>query len=392
MKKFIFILVISFFVSNVFGEVLIQTELKPNENFKKIKSLILFPFDSRLINSGRSELIDSIKLSDDLFEYMLKKFQETGSFIVSSGKGEIEAESENRVKILRSKQLNNYDEKVINNNKIISHSVDKTIDAILYGNINRYYTGKDLETSYIEVTIYLVDSKSKVVYWTSKIKGCLKYVVQTIVGTIVSGEYTEPTVKESGFHWVNPYLLRPRDFAIEYDRGYYILLAELSDKVENDWGHTLGLYFKSPIFANKNIYNRIDLSLLPSFKSKDKSNSFYQYQYYTFLPLTFSFIYNFTDLINMNGLRPYVKLGLGVSYDVIYYTGYTYEIESKTELNGVLNFGVGAEYFFDIGSFNIWKMRVSIKRLGATLNVSYMKWLTSYYANLNISLGLKYYW
>ncbi len=383
----IFILLFPFYI---YSKELVYTEVKPIKNLDKIKSIVIYPFDASLVNSGRSKLLNSIDLSDKFFKYMIKKFEKVEDLIVSTGKGDISKIESDSIKVLRGKHINEYDEKKVVNSDIKSFENSKTISAILYGKINKFYEGRSFDTSYIEVTLYLVDSKSKEVYWTTLMKGCLKYVVETIGNTIATGEYSEPTRKDIvNFKWINPYEKRIHNRAWEYRLSYFILMGKENYEIENGWGNTFIFYFKYPILTDI-LYNQIEFSILPSFKTT-KGLYFPDYEYNTYLPLSLDFIYNFKKLMN-KGIRLYLKAGAGISLNIKYYTGYTYNIDTNYSLKGFLLAGGGGEYFKNIPTFYIWKMRISIGKIGILFNIDYGKWLeydTSSY--LSVGMGFKYY-
>ncbi len=378
-------------LSNLWGENLVKTETMPNEKFKKVRSLALYKFDGKLINSGRISLIDYIEVTDKFHKYLLKKFQEVPNFEIVNAVEKITVVENDAISIRRGRGVPGYDEKKFGNKNEFSEDAVKTIEASLYGKITRFYEGKDFETSYIELIIYLVDTKTKTIYWVTSIKGCLKFVVDTIVKTIASGEYTEPTTKDiKKFEWRNPYEMRVKDRAFEYRRGYFI---PLSDKLESGGNHIFAFYFKMPLFLKIDIYNQIEFNIIPSLKSADKNNPLKDYQYTTYLPLFFNFIYNFEKITKIKSLRPFAKAGLGTSFISTYYSGTGRYIKTENQIDGMLCLGIGVEYTLKIGIINLWKFYIKINKLGFLGCFDYYKWFSASPASngFNLSLGIKYY-
>jgi len=392
MKKGVIIFIIGIIISSstIYSEKLIQTDTLPNKSFKKIESLALYKFDGKLINSGRLSFVDTLSISDKFSHYLLKKFQEIPGFTIVEVGEKITISEGDNLSVIRGKNVPQYDSKTFINSDEKSENVVKTIESSLYGKITKYYEGETFDTSYIEITFYLVNTKSKVIYWVTQMSGCLKYVVDTIVQTIATGEYSEPTVKDrANFKWKNPYELRTKEFAIEYRRGYMLP----ADKLDSGANNILALYFKLPLFNKLPIYNQIEINIIPSLKSTDTSNPLMNYQYTTYVPLFFDFIYNFDTIIKINNLRPFARLGLGGTFISTYYSGTGYYIPTENRFDGILNFGIGVEYSIKIGLVNIWKLYFRLKKIGFVGYIDYYKWFSSNptSGSLNLSLGLKYY-
>jgi len=75
MKPKIFILFAILLNFKILHSNIINCDTKPNQNFKKIKSIIIYPFDGKLINSGEYILLDFVKISDDFHKYFLENLQ-----------------------------------------------------------------------------------------------------------------------------------------------------------------------------------------------------------------------------------------------------------------------------------------------------------------------------
>ncbi len=391
MRKLIVFVLSLGIVFNIYATKLVETETKPNEKLKKIKSLALYKFDGKFINNGRLSLLNYLEISDKFHKYLLEKFQAIPDFEVTDAGERITVVESDKISVRRGKKSRAYDAKEFGNKEEISKDVVKTIEASLYGKITRFYKGENFETSYIEVVLYLVDTKTRFIYWVTRIKGCLKFVAETIVNTIVLGEYTEPTIEDiKRVEWKNPYELRVKDIALEYRRGYFM---PLSDKLDSGGNHIFALYLKLPLFVKTIIYNQIEFNIIPSLKSTDKDNPLKDYQYTTYLPLLFDFVFNFDKYIKVGGLRPYTKLGLGAGFISTYYSGTGRYIETENQIDGIFCAGIGVEYALRIGPFRIWKLYGKINKLGFVGSIDYYRWFffKDSPSGLNLSLGIKYY-
>ena len=396
MKSKIFILFAILLNFKILHSNIINCDTKPNQNFKKIKSIIIYPFDGKLINSGEYILLDFVKISDDFHKYFLKNLQSFNEIETIDGKEIIKTSEGDNLAYQRGKKIPEYDEKSFNFSQNVSLESVKTAEASLYGKIIKFYRGENFEMSYIEIIFYLVDTESKVILWTSKISGCLKYVVETIIKTIISGEYSEPTIKDiKSFKWENPYEKRFKYLAIEYRIGYFIPTYN----IESGFGHIIGFYFKLPFLYKTEIYNKISLGIIPSLNSNGDENSLKKYEYNTYLPLFFDFIYNFNKYIkflSINKQKNFLilsKIGLGIGFYKQYYSGTGKEIEGNSITTGCFGFGLGTEYFLDLGVINLGKFYLKAKRIGFNFSLDYYKWFANISASnfINLSLGLKYY-
>ncbi len=380
------------FIANLSAESPVEIDLKPVKKIKKINSLALFRFDGKLINSGRINLIDYLDISYDYYRYLLKKFSSIRNIKITDTEKIISFSEEDEIKTLRSDDVAQYDEKIFSRSTVISKNPVKAIDAFLYGRINKYYKGRTFETSYIDITIYLVNSKSKVIYWTTGIRGCLEYVSDALINIITKGSYKEPTsIDIKRFGWVNPYKSRVKSWAFQYRPGYLIMIGEISDKVDNGFSHNFAMNFKLPVWGEFNIYNQIELSLITSFDTIEENNPIKNNIFNTFIPVMFNFLYMPGELINVKNLTPVFKAGLGLSYNEIYYSGLYPHVESITSFKAVINLGIGAEYA--LGALELFDYRFRTDKLALLTEINFLKWIgTAIGSNaLNLSLGLKYY-
>lgn len=391
MRKCFIIILLGIFTHSLWSSNILQTETKPNRKLERFQTLALYKFDGKLINRGRTDIINYLKIADQFHKYLLEEFQQIPHIKATDAAEKKTLKDNDSRKVLRSKDVPSYNSREMGQEKEYSEDVVKTIDVALHGKITKFYEGDDLETSYIEVVFYLVDTKTKVVYWTTRMKGCLKFVAESMVKTLATGEYWEPTTKDTkDFQWKDPSQMQVRDIAFEYRRGYFI---PPSDKLDSGGNHILALYLKLPFFLNLDLYNQIELNIIPSLRSTDNDNPLRDYEYTTYLPLFFHFIYNFTRLIKTEYLRPFVKAGLGGYFQSTYYSGTGTYIENDNRINGVLCLGTGIEYSRYIGNFNIFGLTMKLKKLGVVGGIDYYKWFSNFPASggFNLSLGLKYY-
>ncbi|MDD5065466.1 MAG: hypothetical protein PHF84_00320 [bacterium] len=390
MKKIIFLFFL--FTPALFSEPLIETDVLPDNRIQNIKSLALFHFDAKLVNSGRAELVDYLEISERFHQSLLDRFYRLNKVQIADADEKLSQTEEDSLSVQRGKYIPEYDEKKIKNRIETSQTPVKTMDAYLYGKIARFYEGKDFETSYIDITFFLVESRSKAILWTSGMKGCLKYVSETLVATIEKGDYSEPTLKEKKeFKWLNPYEQRVQSWALGYRPGYFMGLGEMGKRSENGWSHDINLLFRLPIWGVRNLYNQIDLMLIPSLQSGAEDDPLKKYTYNTYLPVIFSFIFRFDTRINR--LSPFVSIGAGAGLIHTYYSGLGTEKESSSSINAVLQAGAGIEYTVYPGLFYIGNTRIRFNQLGFLCQVDFFHWfINDYSANgLDISLGIRYY-
>lgn len=376
MKKISILVILFFFqITFLYSDSLVEMDVKPNKKIKNIKSLVLFHFDGKFINSQQSILIDYLTLSDDFYKYILDKFYKLNSLKIIPSEEKNNITEEDILTTIKNKYSPSFKQKDIVNREEIEENDFKDVDVNLYGKINKYYEGKTFDTSYIDITIYLVDSKSKIILWTSSIRGCLKYVAESLIGTISSGEYSMPTVKdENEFHWVNPYTYRINNWAIEYRIGYMTPIGQLADKISGGVTDDFSLYFKLPIWKLNNLYNQIELNVLPSFASQDKNDPIWDHTYQTYVPLFFNFIYNFYENKIAQGLCPSVKAGFGLSYIETYYSGLQQYKNPNSEFNAIVDIGLGIEYSSFIGNVKILGLNLNVGRLGVLGNFDFYHW------------------
>ena len=396
-KRFIIIIliIVSICFRTINAESLIEIDLLPIRDLKKINSLALFRFDGKLINSGRLNLVDYLSISYDYYRYLLKEFSSVGGLDVSDTEKIVSFYEVDELRVLRSKEIPDYDEKVLSTSAVISKEPVKAIDVFLYGKINRFYEGRTFETSYIDVTVYLVDSKSKVIFWTTGIRGCLKHVSKALVSIIVSGDYIRPTAKNvEEFGWVNPYKARVRNWSLQYGLGYIVMMGEIGDRVDNDWGHSFALDFKLPLWGNLNIYNQIELTVISSFHTIEETDPLKDYTFNTFVPFVFNFIYRHEDLFKNADLTPFAKAGIGISFNEVHYSGIRmhdgqYE---ESSFKTVMSMGLGIEYRPE-NSLNILGLRFGIDKLGFLGAIDYFNWLNTELSSsaMNFNFGIKYY-
>lgn len=396
MKKVIFLIVILIFNSYGFSEPLIEMDIDPDKSLKDIKSIAIFKFDGKLVNSQREGLIDYLSISHEYYKYLINQFSEKSKIeLVDTEKDKKYFEGDS-IKAIRSDDVPEYDEKVFVRGKVTTKDTVKTTDVYLYGKINKFYKGKIYDTSYIDITVYLVDSKSKIIYWITGIRGCLKYVTDALISGITESKYDKPSDRDTTkFGWKNPYGVKVKHWALQYRRGYFITMGELGDVTENGWIHNIALNFKLPLWGQLDIVNQIEFSIIPSFQNVDDTNPLRDNTFNTFLPLMFNFIYNPSKALNIEikNVAPFIKAGLGFSYNKIYYSGLSRYREPDNSFKTVMNFGLGVEYILRLGWINLLGLKLNISQLGFLGEVDYYKWFGSDLssAGLNLSFGMKYY-
>jgi len=383
--------------AGLFSESLIEIDLMPIRNLKKINSMAIFQFDGKLINSGRLQLVDYLNISYDYYRYLLKKFSSVKGIQISHTDKLVSVYEGDEIKVYRGKDIPQYDEKVLSTGTVISKKSLSAIDVYLYGRINKYYEGKSFEMSYIDITVYLVDSKSKIIYWTTDMRGCLQYVSDALISIIMTGDYIRPAKKDiRDLGWINPYTARVRNWALQYRLGYMIMTGEIGDRIENGRVHNFALNFKLPVWGNLSIYNQIELSILSSFQTIDENDPLKDYTYNTYLPFIFNFIYRDEKLLNLpTGFVPYAKVGLGASLNRVYFSGYGQhdeQFDPVLSLKTVLDIGLGIEYN-PKEEWNILGLRFRIDKLGFITEFDYYTWFNTELSSsaVNISLGVKYY-
>ncbi len=394
-KRFIIIIliIVSICFRTINAEPLIEIDLLPVRDLKKINSIALFRFDGKLVNSGRINLVNYLGISYDYYRSLLKRFSNVSGLEVTDTDKIISFTEEDELRILRSKDIPEYDEKVLSVGVVISKEPVKAIDVFLYGKINKFYEGRTFETSYIDITIYLVDSKSKVIYWTTGIRGCLKYVSEALVSVVTTGDYSRPISEDiEGFAWVNPYQARIQNWSLQYRLGYFIMMGELGDRVDNGGGHNFALDFKLPLYGNLNIYNQVELTIISSFHTIEENDPLRNYTYNTFVPLMFNFIYRHKDLLRNVDLTPFAKVGLGVSYNEVYYSGLKRYQEPDSSLKTIMSISAGIEYRPE-NALNILGVRFRIDRLGLLSEIGFFNWFGTELSSsaMNFSFGIKYY-
>lgn len=390
--RFLFIILLMITSFQIYAEPLLEIDVQPRKY--DIESLALFKFDGRMINSGRINLVNYLNISHEFYKLLLNRFYSKSKIEIVDTEQSVQFIEGDRIKVLRSDDTKSYDEKMLQNSKVISKEPVKAINAFLYGRINRFYEGETFETSYIDITIYLVDSKSKVIYWVTSVRGCLKYVASAVIDSCLTGMYQEIDPKETeDIDWINPYEVRVKNWALQYRMGYFIGLGELGDTVDNGWAYSFSLNFKLPFWKMDQLINQIEFTIIPAFDTIDENIPYHAYQYNTFLPLVFNFIYNAYQFAPFNNAFPYLKAGLGISYNKMYYSGLSQYREGDTVLKPVFNLGLGLEYTQKIGQFYIFGKRFWISQLGFLVEVDYMKWFGTELSSsgLDLSFGLKYY-
>ena len=392
MKRHLLLVFLLVFSVPLSAEPLIEIDTMPVKKIKKIKSLALFKFDGKLINSGRINLIDYLGISDDYYRYLLKKFSNNKSLKISDTEKLTSVIEEDEINVLRGDDTPHIDTKILSTTSVFSKTPVKAIDAYLYGKINKFYEGRTFETSYIDITVYLVDSKSKVIYWTTRARGCLQYVSDALVSIITKGSYTPPASKDiERFGWVNPYRARIKNWSIGYSPGYLIMLGEIGNRIENGFIHNFTVDFKLPLWGKYNIYNQVEFTVISSFDTIDPYDSIKNNTFHTFLPLMFNFLYKPKGLINVRDLTPFVKAGLGLSLNEIYYSGLYPHPDSKTSMRTIIKLGIGSEYRFK--ALDLFDYRFRTDKFAVLAEITFLKWFgTDISSNaLCFNLGLKYY-
>jgi len=394
-RRLSIIIFIGIFISNnLFSKnELIEIETFPSKKIS-FSSIVIFPFEGKLINSGRYPLVDYLEISNNLYKHLLIVFSKESGVIVCDADKMGNLKNSDKISVVRGKKIIEYDEKSFKDSEVKRNNITKSVEAYLYGKITKFYTGRDFLTSYIEVTVYLVDSKSKIIYWTSNLRGCVKYVIDALKNIIISGEYHKPLEGEiEEFKWANPYEIRFKNFAIGWSIGYFNLLGDMNGKVENKWANSFSFGFKMPIFYKVDIYNQIEVSLINSLKLLDESTPFYNYTFFSYFPISLNFYYDFKRVLKLKRSYPYpwVRLGVGVSYDRVYFSGQKEYIEPQSEVKSVLIGGIGGEYNlfpFDIGSYHF-----AFDRLSLIMGLNYYKWIDKdvSLAFFNFQFGIKYY-
>lgn len=376
------------------GQSLLEVDLKPEKPFKKVKSIALFKFDGKLINSGRIDLIDHLSISHDFYQYLLKQFSVDMKIKIIDTEKKSHIRDGDSIKILRSKDVDSYDEKVFDRSIVISKDTIKAIDVFVYGKINKFYKGKSFQTSYIDITVYMVDSKSKIIYWISGIRGCLKHVTEALISIIYTGDYSKPDEKSvKDLKWVNPYEARVKNWSLQYRRGYFIPTGELGNRIGNGWIHNIALNFKLPVWGKINMINQIEFCIIPSFETVDETDSLKDYTFNTYLPLMFNFIYVPDFILQVKNISSFLKGGIGFSYNKVYFSGMSKYQESGNSYKAIINAGLGVEYILKIGLFRVFGKYFRIDQIGFLGEIDFYKWLrTDISSNgINLSFGIKYY-
>lgn len=383
MKKTVFILL--FAALPLFSEPLIETDIPPDTRIKNIRSIALFRFDGKLINSGRTGLADYLQISENFHRILMERFYARNRItVIDAGESAGYTETDTLAAV-RGDGTPSYDEKTLKHSRVIAQDPVKAPDAFLYGKITRFYEGESFETSYIELTLFLVESRSRIIRWTASVKGCAKFAARTIADTLADGKLSEPSGDEQEeFRWINPYTQRITSLGLGYGLGYLANLGAFGERVGNGFTHHLFFDFTPPLWSGLPLYNQVELMLMPALGSEVS-----EHMYHTYLPLLFNFIYPF----GKSSLAPFVKAGLGAGFESVYYSGLGVARDSLMKFHALVSAGAGVKYDIPLGWIRVFNHYFKLNRIGLLAQVNFYHWFIPSYSasSLDFTLGLKYY-
>lgn len=373
---------------------LVQNTIEPSSILSKqnYNSIVVFPFDGQKIKK-----YDFLTISKQLQQDLIQAF---------NSRTELEAVPNAKVNSINEKirlsiqkgnlKIKDYTQRDDSRQKITTSHPSKQISILITGTINNFYISPNYGDSFINLTIQVADSKSKVVYWTTTISGCYQFVINSIVDTIEQKKYVGPSVKDvNTYVWVNPQKDRLLVQAVGYDFGGILPLGKLNNNISSKvFGH-LNAYFTLPYLLP--VRNKISLAVSPAFQDKINTNAQYK-----FTTLNISFLYDIPYIHNFDwmpkklSVAPYMSLGL--LYEYLSYPGYTYQVDAINNITYLITPGLSFEYYLNPMTFRYKTLIFYLPKIGfvADFNFDFFEFYNStvhykLHSFFNLNLGLKFY-